>query len=52
MEMMPGSQGRLGLLLEAVGDADTILILPHNDPDPGAIGGAIALGHLLMEALI
>lgn len=49
--MIQESQNRLDLLLEAVGDADTILILPHNDPDPDAVGSAVALRHLLMEAL-
>ena len=49
--MMQESQNRLDLLFEAVGDADTILILPHNDPDPDAIASAVALRHLLMEAL-
>ena len=34
-----------------MGDAGTILILPHNDPDPDAIASAVALRHLLMEAL-
>ena len=49
--MMQESQNRLDLLFEAVGDADAILILPHNDPDPDAIASAVALRHLLMEAL-
>jgi nanoRNase/pAp phosphatase (c-di-AMP/oligoRNAs hydrolase) len=48
--MMQEPQNRLDLLFEAVGDADAILILPHNDPDPDAIAGAVALRHLLMEA--
>jgi nanoRNase/pAp phosphatase (c-di-AMP/oligoRNAs hydrolase) len=34
-----------------VGDADAILILPHNNPDPDAIASAVALRHLLMEGL-
>jgi nanoRNase/pAp phosphatase (c-di-AMP/oligoRNAs hydrolase) len=45
------SETRLDLLLEAVGDAATILILPHNDPDPDAIASAVALRHLLTDAL-
>jgi nanoRNase/pAp phosphatase (c-di-AMP/oligoRNAs hydrolase) len=49
--MIQESQNRLDLLFEAVGDADAILILPHNDPDPDAIASAVALQHLLMEAL-
>jgi nanoRNase/pAp phosphatase (c-di-AMP/oligoRNAs hydrolase) len=44
-------ENRLELLFEAVGDAPAILILPHNDPDPDAIASAVALRHLLMEAL-
>jgi len=45
------SENRLRLLFAAVGDADAILILTHNDPDPDAIASAVALRHLLMEAL-
>ena len=43
------SQNHLDLLFAAVGDADAILILTHNDPDPDAIASAVALRHLLME---
>jgi nanoRNase/pAp phosphatase (c-di-AMP/oligoRNAs hydrolase) len=49
--MMQESQNHLDLLFKAVGDAAAILILPHNDPDPDAIASAVALRHLLMEAL-
>jgi nanoRNase/pAp phosphatase (c-di-AMP/oligoRNAs hydrolase) len=49
--MMQESQKHLDLLFEALGDADAILILPHNDPDPDAIASAVALRHLLMQAL-
>ncbi len=49
--MLQNSQKRLALLSEALGGAGAILILPHNDPDPDAIASAIALRHLLMEAL-
>jgi nanoRNase/pAp phosphatase (c-di-AMP/oligoRNAs hydrolase) len=38
-------------LFEAVGDANRVLILPHNDPDPDAIASALALRHLLSEKL-
>ena len=38
-------------LFKVVDKAGTLLILPHNDPDPDAIAGAIALKHLLMETL-
>jgi nanoRNase/pAp phosphatase (c-di-AMP/oligoRNAs hydrolase) len=47
--LMP--QVRLGQLFRAVEGASSILILPHNDPDPDAIASAIALRHLLLEAL-
>jgi nanoRNase/pAp phosphatase (c-di-AMP/oligoRNAs hydrolase) len=42
---------RLALLLEAVGDASSVLILPHNDPDPDAIASAVALRYLLEQKL-
>lgn len=42
---------RLEQLLEAVGDARSALILPHNDPDPDAIASAVALRHLFAEKL-
>jgi nanoRNase/pAp phosphatase (c-di-AMP/oligoRNAs hydrolase) len=38
-------------LRKAVAGAERILILPHNDPDPDAIAGAVALRHLLSEWL-
>jgi nanoRNase/pAp phosphatase (c-di-AMP/oligoRNAs hydrolase) len=41
----------LTLLLEAVGDASSVLILPHNDPDPDAIASAVALRYLLGQRL-
>jgi nanoRNase/pAp phosphatase (c-di-AMP/oligoRNAs hydrolase) len=40
---------RLDLLLEAVAGRNTLLILPHNDPDPDAIASALALRYLLMK---
>jgi nanoRNase/pAp phosphatase (c-di-AMP/oligoRNAs hydrolase) len=49
--MSQESEIRLHLLLAAVGDADRLLILPHNDPDPDAIASALALRHLLQETL-
>jgi nanoRNase/pAp phosphatase (c-di-AMP/oligoRNAs hydrolase) len=42
-------QERLDRLFEAVGSAGSVLILPHNDPDPDAIASALALRHLLAE---
>ncbi len=44
-------QERLELLFRAVGGAGSVLILPHNDPDPDAIASAVALRHLLTERL-
>lgn len=38
---------RLDALLEATSSAQHVLILTHNDPDPDAIGSAVALRHLL-----
>lgn len=40
---------RLDQLAEVIVGADTVLILPHNDPDPDAIASAVALQHLLKE---
>ena len=42
---------RLNLLLDALRGAHAILILPHNDPDPDAIAGAVALRYLLQTCL-
>jgi nanoRNase/pAp phosphatase (c-di-AMP/oligoRNAs hydrolase) len=44
-------QERLERLFEAVRGATSVLILPHNDPDPDAIASALALRHLLAERL-
>jgi nanoRNase/pAp phosphatase (c-di-AMP/oligoRNAs hydrolase) len=44
-------QERLERLFEAVRGATSVLILPHNDPDPDAIASALALRHLLAEKL-
>jgi nanoRNase/pAp phosphatase (c-di-AMP/oligoRNAs hydrolase) len=40
---------RLAHLLEAVDGVDRVVILPHNDPDPDAIAGALALQRLLAK---
>jgi nanoRNase/pAp phosphatase (c-di-AMP/oligoRNAs hydrolase) len=45
------SQERLEKLLEVAGSAGSVLVLPHNDPDPDAIASAVALRHLLAERL-
>jgi nanoRNase/pAp phosphatase (c-di-AMP/oligoRNAs hydrolase) len=42
---------RLDVLLEATSGAERVLILTHNDPDPDAIGSAVALRHLLISRL-
>lgn len=39
----------LAHLFEAVEDANRVVILPHNDPGPDAIAGALALQCLLAE---
>jgi nanoRNase/pAp phosphatase (c-di-AMP/oligoRNAs hydrolase) len=41
----------LSLLLDALRGAQAVLILPHNDPDPDAIAGAVALRHLIQLCL-
>ena len=43
------SQTRLKLLFSVVQNANAILILPHNDPDPDAIAGVVALRYLLAQ---
>jgi nanoRNase/pAp phosphatase (c-di-AMP/oligoRNAs hydrolase) len=40
---------RLNRLLKAVRGAEGLIILAHNDPDPDAIAGAVALRYLLAE---
>ena len=40
---------QLDALLEAIAHAERVLILTHNDPDPDAIGSAVALRHLLLN---
>lgn len=42
---------RLERLLAAAAAAGTLLILPHNDPDPDAIASAIALKFLLQKVI-
>ena len=44
-------QGALENLYETASGADSLLILPHNDPDPDAIASAVALRYLLSERL-
>jgi nanoRNase/pAp phosphatase (c-di-AMP/oligoRNAs hydrolase) len=39
------------LLSQAVADAQKILIVPHNDPDPDAIASALALRHLFQQRM-
>lgn len=40
---------QLETLLKATSRAQRVLILTHNDPDPDAIGSAVALRHLLVS---
>jgi nanoRNase/pAp phosphatase (c-di-AMP/oligoRNAs hydrolase) len=42
---------RVEQLFEAVGEANHILILTHNNPDPDAIASAVALRYLLAEGM-
>lgn len=42
---------RLEALREVMSGLDSLLILPHNDPDPDAIASATALGYLLEQSL-
>jgi nanoRNase/pAp phosphatase (c-di-AMP/oligoRNAs hydrolase) len=42
-------QERLEALLNACAGATDVLILPHNDPDPDAVGSALALEYLLQQ---
>ena len=41
------SEQQLASLFKAVEGIDQLLILPHNDPDPDAVAGAVALSRLL-----
>lgn len=45
------SQERLEQLFQTIAGADTLLILPHTNPDPDAIASAVALRYLLAEKL-
>jgi nanoRNase/pAp phosphatase (c-di-AMP/oligoRNAs hydrolase) len=47
--MSETTKQRLDSMFQAVANADRVLILPHNDPDPDAIASAVALRHLLAE---
>lgn len=44
-------QHQLDLLFNVIGGSESVLILPHNDPDPDAIASAVALRYLLMQRL-
>jgi nanoRNase/pAp phosphatase (c-di-AMP/oligoRNAs hydrolase) len=48
VELLP-MEARLERLLAVVRGADSVLIVTHNDPDPDAIGSALALRYLLAE---
>ncbi len=45
----PVTEETLEALFKALDGAENVLILTHNDPDPDAIGSAMALRHLLAE---
>ncbi len=45
------SSEKVNLLLEVVKPATQVIILIHNNPDPDAIGSAVALRYLLAEKL-
>ena len=45
------SQENLKMLLQAIGQAQEMVILPHNNPDPDAIASAVALRYLIAEKL-
>lgn len=45
------AEERLKSLMQAVEGAGSILILPHNDPDPDAIASAVALQYLLAQTV-
>jgi nanoRNase/pAp phosphatase (c-di-AMP/oligoRNAs hydrolase) len=42
---------QLELLIEAANSLNELMILPHNDPDPDAIAGAVGLRYLLAQTL-
>lgn len=44
-------QHQLDLLFNVIGGSESVLILPHNDPDPDAIASAVALRYLLTQRL-
>jgi nanoRNase/pAp phosphatase (c-di-AMP/oligoRNAs hydrolase) len=48
-EEKPVTEEHLNALWAALGGASSALILTHNDPDPDAIGSAVALRQLLAE---
>ncbi|MEW5961445.1 MAG: DHH family phosphoesterase [Chloroflexota bacterium] len=45
------SSENLKMLLQAIGQAPEMVILPHNNPDPDAIASAVALRYLVAEKL-
>lgn len=49
-ETTPDQRVRLAELLSAVEDADRVLVLTHDNPDPDALASAAALGFLLESA--
>jgi nanoRNase/pAp phosphatase (c-di-AMP/oligoRNAs hydrolase) len=47
--LMVGTMQTLDQLYQAIRRKGSLLILPHNDPDPDAIASALALQHLLAQ---
>jgi nanoRNase/pAp phosphatase (c-di-AMP/oligoRNAs hydrolase) len=45
------TEDRLKRLYDTVSGAESVLILPHNDPDPDAIASALALRYVLEQRL-
>ena len=54
--MNPGKPGpdttvRLAAMKRALGDAERVIVLTHDNPDPDAIASTAGLGYLLRKAL-
>ena len=47
----PDTTARLSAMKRALGDAERVIILTHDNPDPDAIASAAGLGYLVRRAL-